>query len=212
MQTKEKIVLDLATRDGNATVYAKQGDTARFVEVELTDHGVAVAIPEEATAFFRCRKPDGHSCYNPASIAEDRSHVLVELTDQALIVPGRVMADVVLTGQDGGVLSAFCFAIQVEAAPLGDLADSRDELKVYETQLQQLEEGLSAGGLTRATRIRITNIAGAEPPSVTLGVTYEDGSAMAYIINLDENGYPQTIVTTDGDGDTAECAVEWEGF
>lgn len=140
MEIKTRIQLDLSLPDMMREVNAKQGDDARHLEVELLDHGAAYAIPDGAAAFFRCRKPDGHSCYNPATISG--GVVLVELTAQVLAVPGRVRADVELRGEDGGVLSAFCFAILVEAAPLGDLAESRDELRAYAAQLEKIREGI----------------------------------------------------------------------
>lgn len=224
MEIKERIQLDLAKPDMMLEIDAKQGDTARLVEVELTDHGVAVAIPEGASASFRCRKPDGHSCYNPASIASDHSHVLVELTDQVLAVPGRVMADVVLEGEDSGVLSAFCFCILVEPRPLGDLAESRDELLAYEEQLEEIKDtlaqveeeiaGIAPGGTAGVTSIRVTNFSGAETPSITVAATLEDGSGELYIINLDANGYPVNIHVKDSSDPSGGYAVpiEWEGF
>ncbi|MBR2047138.1 MAG: BppU family phage baseplate upper protein [Oscillospiraceae bacterium] len=233
MEIKERIQLDLAKLGPMLEIHAKQGDdAARFVEVELLENGVAYAIPEGASAYFRCRKPDGHSCYNPAAISNEDGTILVELTAQVLAVPGPVLADVVLEGD--GVLSAFSFIIQVEAAPLGDLAESRDELGRYEDQLAQIGTAIedvqaavedlqaSAEGTLeqrlRAKSIRVTNFPATEPPSITVGVVREDDSAVAYVVNLGANGYPAEVTVKHGadsaedSADDWECVFAWEGF
>ena len=210
MNIEQVIVLDVASGAAPEVIHAKQGDAStRFVRVELTAGGVAYVPPDKATARFRCVKPDGKSCLNPATINEDGS-VTVELTEQALIVPGRVLADVSLLDADGGILSSFNFEIIVEAAPVGDLSESHDQLGVYEDRLEAIEKGLDGigdGGLLRATAIRVTDFSRSETPSIVVATSLEDGSGTISIINLDENGYPSQIIT-----DGVAVPVTWEGF
>ena len=212
MNMEQVIVLDVLSGAAPEVIHAKQGDAStRFVRVELTAGGVAYTPPEGATARFRCVKPDGHSCLNPAVINADGS-VTVELTEQALIVPGRVLADVSLMDADGGILSSFNFEIIVEAAPVGDLSESHDQLGVYEERLEAIESRLEdvgdgTGGLLRVTAIRVTDFSRSETPSIVVATSLEDGSGTISIINLDENGYPSQIVT-----DGVAVPVTWEGF
>lgn len=224
MQVIKHITLDLENKGGQEPLYAKQGDDAsRFVSITLLKNGVVYAVPEGAAAYFRCRKPDGHSCYNPAAVNMDDGTILVELTAQVLIVPGRVAADVVLEGTEGQVLSSASFEIWVQAAPLGNLADSRDELGRYADQLEQIQttiEDVQASAdealdqRLRAKTIRVTNFPATEPPTVTVGVVREDDSAAAYVVALDDAGYPAQVTTKHGTDASEDwvCAFSWEGF
>lgn len=185
MEIIKRITVDLMQPDIPTQIHAKQGDSARFVEVELLDRGVAYALPEGAEARFRCRKPDGHSCLNPAEISENGT-VRVELTAQALAVPGIVQADVSLLGEDGKVLSSLNFEICVEAAPLGDLAESKDELGAYEERLEQIRNAAAMSGITA---FAVTETA----DSVTVTTTGEDGSRSVVTARFDAEGYPTTL-------------------
>lgn len=139
MQITQNIALDL-NRVGVyscALVEAKQGDNAsRFVCVALTVDGVKYT-PSGVTAKFRCVKPDGCSCYDPAAINADGT-ITVELTEQVLAAPGWVDADICLCGDDGDILSTASFKIHVEPAPLGKNVTSTNEFLAL--------MGIKAGG------------------------------------------------------------------
>lgn len=155
--TTQNITLDLyqVAMYKCASVHAKQGDDgSRFLRITLTEHGVAYVIPEGATAYFRCRKLDGHSCCNPAVINDDGT-ITVELTDQALAVTGLVVADVSLRGADGEILSSVNFSIMVDPAPLGKQIDSASEFLALvdmvergEALIKKLEQGGGSGGVS----------------------------------------------------------------
>lgn len=202
MKTICNLKLDIAKRDMIQEVFAKQcDDIARKISVELVEHGVAYQIPEDARAEFRCLKPDGRSCLYTAEIAEGR--ILVELTAQVLAVPGGVLADVVLTGENGEVLSSAGFRIQVERAALGNLTDSLEVLKRYEEQLAAIEEALAylqdLTGLVGVSRIDVTE--GADTDVIVC--TGADGSTSRTEV-LWVDGYPQTIKV-----DGREIPVGW---
>lgn len=127
MKITKEITLDFAGGNPGMPVMAKQGDDgSRFVLITLTDNGGSCAIPQGATAEFRCVKPDGRSCLNPAVINADGT-ITVELTQQVLAVPGTVWADVTLKGEAGEILSTVSFRIWVCAAPLGKAIESDNE-------------------------------------------------------------------------------------
>lgn len=144
MKIEQTLTLDLHTGQPCPEIRAKQGDMAtRFVRISMTCDGEPYQLPQGVTARFRCRKPDGRSCLNPAVINEDGT-VTVELTEQTLAVPGIAWADVSLVGQGGKVLSTVSFPIRVELAPLGEHLPSESELLVL-TELIHRAENLTGG-------------------------------------------------------------------
>lgn len=148
MKTEENIFLDFTGRQGLVQVNAKQGDEkSRFIRVALKDKGEVYVPPQGAGAHFRCVKPDGRSCFNPAVINEDGT-VTVELTAQVLAVPGLVWADLSFVGEEEQVLSTANFAIHVAGIPQGqDVPSSNEFLTLVgmvargEAVIQTLEDG-----------------------------------------------------------------------
>lgn len=153
MTYTQRITLDLETQSLYRFVNAKQGDDgSRFLLISLEAQGEPLLIPEDATVQFRCLKPDGYACINPATLTEDGS-ILVELTQQVLAVPGAVLSDVCVEGPEGEILSSALFVIRVEAVPGGSVVASSNEflellavldrsdsmLGDYESALAQLE-------------------------------------------------------------------------
>lgn len=130
MNYTQDIVLDVGNCSIYQTIQAKQGDSgSRFVRIALTRNGMPFTIPAGASARFRCAKPDGNGCDNPATISGNT--ITVELTEQTLAVPGSVRADVVLTDQEGDVLSSAVFLILVEAAAVGRNVNSSSEMLTF---------------------------------------------------------------------------------
>lgn len=127
------------------TISAKQGDTqTRFLRCILQNGTEAWQFPEGVAVQFRCVKPDGHSCDNPAVINEDGT-VTVELTDQVLAVPGHVMADLSFLDMDGGVLSTMSFGIWVEPVPQGKGIPSTNEFLTLQNLITEVRTGLDNG-------------------------------------------------------------------
>lgn len=143
MQYTQELTLDVARQYTYSYIQAKQGDDAsRYVKITVTANGVTQAVPTTATATFRALKPDGKSIYNSATINSDGT-VTVELTEQTLAVPGRVMADVSIT-DSGTVLSVVSFCIDCLPAPLGENIDSETELLVLTAALEKTDAALEA--------------------------------------------------------------------
>lgn len=218
MQITQYITLDMTDGENWQAVHAKQGDDAsRFICVTLTASGVVYTPPEGATANFRCLKPDGCSCYNPATINEDGT-ITVDLTEQVLAVAGRVAADVSLVGTEGQVLSTVSFEIIVERAPVGRSIDSANEAKVLENLIEQAQDKLNdlpwevtPDGYTDLTGLRqvVGPISVVKTDDSTITMTYplEGGESIEEVITLGGDGYPSMIAV---DGRT--CQVTWEGF
>lgn len=128
MKIEQLLTLDLQNAQPYPLIRAKQGDlSTRFVRIAMTCGGEAYRPPEGATAHFRCLKPDGHSCLNPAVINDDGT-VTVELTEQTLAAAGMAWADVCLMDEEGAMLSTMSFRIEVDFAPVGMSAASENEV------------------------------------------------------------------------------------
>lgn len=138
MNITEHITLDFHKPNSGTLVRAKQGDNeARYICITLTGNDTAYKPPEGATAGFRCLKPDGCSCDNPAVINEDGT-ITVELTEQVLAAHGHVWADLYLNGPDGQRLSSLNFRIYSEFIPQGQNIPSSNE---FLTLVDMVERG-----------------------------------------------------------------------
>lgn len=145
MKVNDHIVLDIRNNHMFQLVEAKQGDHGtRFVTVTLMDGEKVYTPPGGTEARFRCVKPDGCSCDNPAVICEDGT-ILLELTEQVLAVPGLVQGDVVLTNPEGKILSTSEFTIQVRKTPLGKQMLSENEILAYSNLMAEGKALLSEG-------------------------------------------------------------------
>lgn len=127
MNFTQNLTLDLNANNAYPVVSAKQGDSARYLNIYLTKDNIPYHIDESHQFYFRMRKPDGHGVLNPATVSfvriqdEDinttNSYVKVQLTEQILAVAGRGYADLVEYDNNGNVLSSVAFIVNVMAAP-----------------------------------------------------------------------------------------------
>lgn len=147
MRVTTDITLDFGKKSNGVTVYAKQGDAnSRFIKVIPLYNGQKWNIPEGTQAFFAARKPDGKHIYNEQTV-EDNS-ILVELTDQTLVVSGRSLCSIVLTSDTGSILTTQNFNLEVEESP-GAYAEleSADEVQTLQKLIDYIEDLLENGGL-----------------------------------------------------------------
>lgn len=118
--------LGLRPNDVPYVVSAKQNDCfTRFLQVQLTRDDINYTPGNGVTYLFRCRRPDG-ALITEDSTTQIESRTLVtdlgngiiqiELTDDALAVPGRCLCDLCMT-KDEQVLSTDLFVIDVVASP-----------------------------------------------------------------------------------------------
>lgn len=114
----QDITLDLNTNTSYFVVGAKQGDVnSRLIKVNITENGQDYIIPAKSTAYFRLKKPDGKAVLNEASIDYTTNSITIVLTNQALAVPGRGYADIILYSQNQEILSTVSFILLIMAAP-----------------------------------------------------------------------------------------------
>ena len=126
----QDITLDLNSNTAYTTVGAKQGDVdTRKINVHITKDGVKYTIPNNTTAQFRLRKPDGKAVVNSATITATDT-VQITLTAQALAAPGRGYADVILRDANNTILSTVSFILIIMSAPdvAGQIASSNEFL------------------------------------------------------------------------------------
>ena len=143
MTYTQTLTLDVANKGGTKFIRAKQSDSNHYVKITMMADGSQIRPGSGDTAYFRCLKPDGHSCYDVATINSDGT-VTVRLTEQALAVAGQVFADVSILNE-GNVLSTVSFTIMVDPRPLSsDVSPSHDE---YEALTEAIAEAHEAYAL-----------------------------------------------------------------
>ena len=189
----QQIDLDVAGRNLYKYVYAKQGDSgSRFVKATILADGKVMEIGSGMTAKFRAEKPDGKAILNPATVNNDGT-VTFELTKQTLAADGVVDADIVISSASGEELSTVPFKIEVEKAPHGSLADSKNEMLVLQKLIDDSEAALeklgnvkdgkdgisptvSTAATTGGTKVTITDAKGSHEFVVKDGAKGADGS------------------------------------
>lgn len=145
MKYIQNITLDVNCNPANYQyINAKQCDNAsRVLNVTLTSNNQQIKPETGTEAIFRCLKPDGNSCVNPAVINADGT-VTVEFTKQELAVKGVTLADISLIKNET-ILSTVSFRILVDEAPVsvskvkssGEFLILLDTIKAAETAIEK---------------------------------------------------------------------------
>ena len=138
MEYIKEITLDVY-QDRIVEVEAKQGDTARGVEITVTANGAQLIPAGSPRVCFRARKPDGHGIDNPAEIT-DRNTIKYKFTEQTVACPGRFPCDVYFVQEDG-ILATVTFWLIVHHAPVGDEGTSTYE---YGAMIEATDKALDA--------------------------------------------------------------------
>lgn len=145
MQVTNNISLDFGRAANPPTVYAKQGDiSTRYIRITPMLGGNSWTIPDGVSVHFAARKPDGKHVFNEQTVSD--GYIIVELTDQTLVVAGKSICDVILTTDDGKILSSQNFFLEVEYSP-GVYAEleSTDEVQTLWNLIETLETKLASG-------------------------------------------------------------------
>ncbi len=145
MKYIQNITLDVNCNPANYQyINAKQCDNAsRVLKVTLTSNNQQIKPETGTEAIFRCLKPDGNSCVNPAVINADGT-VTVEFTKQELAIKGVTLADISLIKNET-ILSTVSFRIMVDEAPIsvskvkssGEFLILLDTIKAAETAIEK---------------------------------------------------------------------------
>ena len=107
----ENITVDIAENNLPPVVYAKRGDTARGVRIELTENGLPYTIPTPSTCFINVRRKDGTHSTLKATLKDNA--LTADFTAQTTATLGRAVGDAAIFDRDGKVLSSFLFYIRV---------------------------------------------------------------------------------------------------
>ncbi len=193
----QQITLDVAGRNLYKYVYAKQGDSgSRFVKATILADGKVMQIGSGMTAKFRAEKPDGKAILNPATVNDDGT-VTVELTKQTLAADGVVDADIVISSASGEELSTVSFKIEVEKAPFGSLADSKNEMLVLQKLIEDSEDALEKLGNVKDGKDGVS-------PTVSTAATI--GGTKVTI--TDANGSHEFVVKDGANGSDGDPATD----
>lgn len=131
------LTLDLSGANPDKYIYAKQGDkNSRKINITLMNGDEPNSFAEGDAVSFRCKKPSGYICYNPAILNNDGT-VIVVLTEQSLAEVGLVLADIAIIDGNGETLSSTSFYIRVnESGNNGEHIESTNEMLVLDKLIE----------------------------------------------------------------------------
>ena len=214
-----RIKSDLTQQDITPKISAKQGDTARVVEVTLYNGGESWPVPDGAVPVIRYRKPDGTSgMYDtlpdgatPAATAE-ANLLTVNLAPQMLTSPGAVQCDVALVNGTE-VLATFDFWLVVEPSPAeGTDTGSQNYYRVQTLdELNAVLDSFEQEILTKneGQPVPVTSAAEmADIGTIYLYLGSEDGYAYGYLYVYRNGAWESTGLYGRGqDGKAPEISV-----
>ncbi len=158
MSVVQNLTLDVNNVSMFDYINTKQGDDGRYLYIRITVDGAPVDVPAGSTVAFRAVKPDNTIIYDAGSVLTD-GRVAVRLSQNALAVPGRIMADIsVISG--GKMVSTVTFVI-LNREYLGDASaitstSSFTALSSLVTGLSNYDSSLTALNNNKATGPGIT--------------------------------------------------------
>lgn len=138
MQTLTNIVLDLHKPNYTLVTAKQYDDKSRIINVQVTDYGNLVVLPEDVIARVKWHKPDGNGVFNDCCIHENV--IAVELTAEMLAAAGTALAEVILYQQDS-IVSTMTFSVEIHksAIPNGQIVSS-DEFQTLDKALVMVNE------------------------------------------------------------------------
>lgn len=153
MEYIKEITVDLAGEMLFEYITAVQGDTnSRSVKVTLLSNAQPYTVPDGATAVIRCKKPDGTSVFNDATINGDGT-ITAELTEQMLAAVGNCKCEISLYGEGESSLTTVPFIVKVTPAAVNPNIESTDEYTALASALARVDNvsGVAVAALEAAT-------------------------------------------------------------
>lgn len=153
MEYIKEITVDLAGEMLFEYITAVQGDTnSRSVKVTLLSNAQPYTVPDGATAVIRCKKPDGTSVFNDATINGDGT-ITAELTEQMLAAVGNCKCEISLYGEGESSLTTVPFIVKVTPAAVNPNIESADEYTALTSALARVDNvsGVADAALEAAT-------------------------------------------------------------
>ncbi len=146
----ENITVDIAENNLPPVVYAKQGDTARGVCIELTENGLPYTIPTPSTCFVNVRRANGTTSTLQARLKDNK--LTADFTATTTAALGRAVGDAAIYDGDGKVLSSFMFIIRVvESSADYEKLEATDEYAGLAEVLASLQDANEAAGVAKTT-------------------------------------------------------------
>lgn len=165
MELIKNIILDI-DNPVYTSIEAKQNDTlSRFIQFTLVNKGLPLDLTSHTVKIFGV-KQDNTLIFNQVEIVDSLAGIIkVELTNQALSVPGTLNCELVIYGLDNSVLSSKLFNIMVTKSLRDDSAiESTNEfsaltqgiskLNTWDSQFEQKYNGLEAQYATDLTQVK----------------------------------------------------------
>ncbi len=146
----ENITVDIAENNLPPVVYAKQGDTARGVCIELTENGLPYTIPTPSTCFVNVRRANGTTSTLQARLKDNK--LTADFTATTTAALGRAVGDAAIYDGSGKVLSSFMFIILVvESSADYEKLEATDEYAGLAEVLASLQDANEAAGVAKIT-------------------------------------------------------------
>ena len=141
----QRISLDIHNAGSGATVSAKRGDTGRKIAISLVEGGVPYIISADCYAVFTAKKPDGNVVFNDCMI--ENNSIIYEVTEQTVVVEGRVDCEIKLYGDGGKLITSPKFTLIVSGTVYdeGDEVESSDEFQALTALTEELEKARDSG-------------------------------------------------------------------
>ncbi|MGM9646820.1 MAG: BppU family phage baseplate upper protein [Eubacteriales bacterium] len=122
----DELTLDLSALPVNrsdVTLYAKQEDSVRRVEITLQENGENYTIPDGVSVMLRALKPDGHFVLTDCPF--EKQYVYLYFPREMLTCAGTVRAEICLTvGEE--ILSSATFYVEVLPGALSDIPSTNE--------------------------------------------------------------------------------------
>lgn len=194
-----RFTLDVLTEVTQAQLTVRQGDTARELNIMLTENGKPYKIDEGCRAVFMMLKPDGTELYNDCILRLDDSIIVYPFTEQTTSAYGICQCQIRLYGTDERVITSPKFIINVRNSVYDDeQIESQSEFNTLTNAISSVQRvNVAASKSGDTATIRVTRPDGTEQsasikdgaPAAITGVTASVGATV---------GTPSVNVTAGG--------------
>lgn len=166
-----QINIDLAGLSRFEYVIAKQADAdSRLIQVQLLDNGKIYVLDNLTTARVSITKPDKTEVINDCTISNNMIEIVLDAN--MLAVAGTAVAEIILTGSAGDVLTSASFDIKIIASATGKGAESSSEYNSFKNALAAIDN-IDARFKQKADGIDVEKLAADMKEVQETGVTAE---------------------------------------
>lgn len=148
MKSTYSLVIDIK-RNIYEQITLKQEDTkSRYLSITLTDDNLPLNLTSHTVKVF-ILKPDNTKVFNNVNILDaTQGKIEIELTTQALALPGEIKIELAIYGVDTSILSTKIFSVNVEKTLRDDTAiESSNEFSALTNALGDIELAKESVGI-----------------------------------------------------------------